>query len=208
MEPTDSPSYRKPFDFKEYIFRLVRQNRLAASAGFHPCLGAGLGQMQDVLRGMQNHSCFVMLDDTTDGRVEFTRASGFFTTRVFTVFILARVKFEDSHGRLQKLNLCRRLFRQLHSRMLHDALSFTDETITLDVGDVRYKELPGYFADGLTGLFFMISMREPTSLEYRGEEWSDVPTDTFDSTFSDKFDTAPEEHTSDTFDGTFAGTFD
>ena len=103
MEPTDSPSYRKPFDFKEYIFRLVRQNRLAASAGFHPCLGAGLGQMQDVLRGMQNHSCFVMLDDTTDGRVEYTRASGFFTTRVFTVFILARAKFEDSHRRLQKL---------------------------------------------------------------------------------------------------------
>ena len=208
MEPVNSSTYREPFNFQEYIFRLVRQNRLAAKAGFHPCLGAGLGQMQDVLRGMQDHSCFVMLDDTTDGRTELTRAGAFFTTRVLTVFILARYDLDHSAQRLQKLKLCRQLFRQLHSRMLLDAVAFANETSFLDVRDVRYKELPGYFADGLTGLFFMITLREPTALDYKAEEWDDTPIDTFDSTFSDKFDTAPEAHTPDTFDNTFAGPFD
>ena len=208
MEPTDSSSYRAPFDFQDYIFHLVRQNRLAVKAGFHPCLGAGMGQMQDVLRSMQDHSCFVMLDDTTDGRVELTRAGGFFTTRVLTVFILARFDFDNSAQRLQKLNMCRQLFRQLHSRMLRDSLAFRDEKVFLEAGDIRYKELPGYFADGLTGLFFMITLREPTSLTYEDSEWNETPTDTFDATFSGKFDTAPDDHTPDTFDPTFASTYD
>ena len=208
MDPTSSGAYRAPFDFKSYIFRLVRQNRLAAKTGFHPCLGTGLGQMQDVLRGMQDHSCFVMLDDTTDGRIELTRTGGYFTTRVLTVFVLARYNFDDSADRLQKLDLCRQIFRQLHSRMVRDADAFGDELAYLDVRDVRYKELPGFFADGLTGLFFMITLREPTSLVYDAAEWTDTPTDTFDTTFSGKFAAMPDNHTPDTFDDTFATSYD
>ena len=54
----------------------------------------------------------------------------------------------------------------------------------------------------------MITLREPTSLVYDAAEWTDTPTDTFDTTFSGKFAAMPDNHTPDTFDDTFATSYD
>lgn len=178
-----------PFDFQDYIFRLARQNRLARQLGYHPCLCSGMTSLEGVLESLQVHDRFILVDDTTDGHVEQLRSGGYFTTRVCTVFIMARYDYGDTRQRLDRLTECRHLFRQLHSRMILDEEAPDNELAYLDVGSIRYRDLGQYTADGLTGLYFMVTLREPTDLRYRPDEWdTTVSTATFDPSFTTKFE--------------------
>ena len=176
-------------DFQSYLFLLARQNRLAKQLGFHPCLCSGMAGLEGVLESLQDHDRFICIDDTTDGHVEQLRSGGYFTTRVCTVFILARYDYADTRQCLDRLTECRKLFRQLHSRLILDEEQLHSESLYLDVNSIRYKDLGQYTADGLTGLFFMLTLREPTDLCFHAEEWDmSIHADTFTNQFTTKFD--------------------
>lgn len=68
--------------------------------------------------------------------------------------------------------MCREVQRQLHSRLLHDASQYQDDLMQLSLRDIRSRELGGSFLNGCTGLYFMVSMDEPTELCYNPEEWN------------------------------------
>jgi hypothetical protein len=93
-------------------------------------------------------------------------------TRVFTVFILHRYRFDDMDDYERAMGVCREVQRQLHSRMLHDAAQYSDDLMQLSLRDIRSRELGGHFLNGCTGLYFMVSMDEPTELCYNPDEWN------------------------------------
>lgn len=113
-----------------------------------------------------------MVDDTTSQQT-FSNGVGYFRRDVYTIFILAHYRIDDMIDREEKLNLCRQIFRQFHSRLLHDRDELGDDRLTfLQLNNVYSSELPRYSYNGVTGLYFMIQNEEPIDICYDESEWT------------------------------------
>ena len=148
------------FDGHTYFTELTEKNKLAKSNTFFPCSCSGINSLQDVLDNFRKRSAFICIDDTNDAAVEQI-GGGWFKKRTFTVFLLIRYKYDDMTDRAEKLDICRQLFRQFHSRMIRDKYIYED--LDLSFGE--------YFISGCTGLYFMVELTEPTDLCYKEDEW-------------------------------------
>ena len=162
------------FDALTYFKRLAETNKLAKRNGFHAGFCSGPDGIEDVLQKFRKVSNFILIDDTTSQNT-YSRGVTFFDKNVYTVFLLAAYKFDDIEDREQKLNLCRRIFRQFHSRLIHDKenMEYGDMLEFLDVSSIYSKELPRYSKNGVTGLYFMINNDEPVDLVYSDEDWEE-----------------------------------
>lgn len=160
------------FPALNYFSRLAKTNRLAAANGFHPCLCSGPDSIDGIMQGFKRYQNFIMVDDTTSQQT-FSNGVGFFRRDVYTVFVLAAYRREDMADREQKLNLCRDIFRQFHSRLLYDRDSLGDDRLTfLQLGNIYSTELPRYSYNGVTGLYFMIQNEQPIDISYDSSEWT------------------------------------
>lgn len=160
------------FDALAYFQQLAKSNKLTNSESFVPCFCSGPESIQGVMDEWRKASNFVMIDDTTDANT-ISNKIGWFTKNVYTVFILAGYKMDDMQDRQNKLNLCRRIFRQFMSRMIKDKDEYTygEALEYLNLDNVYSKQLGRYSMNGVTGLYFMIGNDEPTDLQYEESEW-------------------------------------
>lgn len=161
------------FPFQEYMNRLTVCNRLAQDKGFTPCTCSGTGYLEQMLDLQRTARAFVCTSDVSE---DSTRRVGgaWFKRRVFTVFIIARYDVRSMNDYAAKMNLCRELFRQFHSRFLVDESRLQSGLIYLGVNDIRSRELGGQFLNGCTGLYFMLPVDEPINLQYDTAEWEDA----------------------------------
>lgn len=158
------------FDFNAYMARLTRQNRLAKAEGFHPCDCSGIAHLEGILQNMRTKKAFVCTSDVAEEST-VNRGGGYFKRRVFTVFIIKRFRTGDMASYSEALDTCRELMRQLHSKFIIDEADLQNDLVYLNVGNVKSRELGGQFLDSATGLYFTISMDEPTDLRYNADEW-------------------------------------
>lgn len=159
------------FDSEQYFSSLCAANRLAGAEGFRFCTCSGIESLQGPLDRFKTDNAFFCLDDTNDGALFQGRGGGWYKKRTFTVFILHRYTFRDEPDRAKQLDVCRRLFRQVMSRMLVDADDLQNELVYLHTDNVLSRELGQYFMNGGTGLYFMIDVSEPVDLKYDQSEW-------------------------------------
>lgn len=160
------------FDAVGYFKTMCLKNKLAKANSFYPCVCSGINSLEEVLQNLRRQSAFFAVDDTNDGVTE-KRSGGFFKKRTFTVFLMKRYKFDDMAARQLSLDICRQLFRQVHSRMLVDRENMNNELVYLNTDNVYSRELGEYFISGCTGLYFMIDVSEPVSLIYNSDEWEE-----------------------------------
>lgn len=158
------------FDFHQYIYSMVRHNRLATAEGFTPCSCSGIGYLEGVLERLRTSRAFVCVSDVCEEST-VRRGGAWFKRRVFTVFILARYDQRRADDYQAKMVLCRELFRQMHTRFILDEARLQSELCYLAVDDIRSRELGGQFINGCTGLYFMLAIDEPTDLQFREDEW-------------------------------------
>lgn len=158
------------FDAENYFTALTLSNRLAVREKFYPCMSSGPASLEGVINNLKTQSAFVCIDDTNESTT-YSRGSGFFVRRVFTVHILMRYKQADLVDRKQKLAVCRRLFRQFHSRIIRDKYS-VEQLYYVDERNVMSRDYGQYFLNGITGLYFVLQSNEPIDLCYNLEEWT------------------------------------
>lgn len=158
------------FDFTGYMERVCRQNRLAQASDFKPCTCSGIQHLEGMLAQYKTVRNFVCTSDVCEEST-LMRGGGWFKRRVFTVFILARYKYGQMGDYEAKMDTCRELFRQFHTRFIKDAQPLESEMVYMNVADIRSRELGGVFLNGCTGLYLMLSMDEPMDLCYKEEEW-------------------------------------
>ena len=158
------------FDFVGYIKNLTKQNRLANDHQFAPCTCSGIGYLEDVLSRLRNERAFVCVSDVCEESIT-RHGGGWFKRRVFTVFLLSRYNVRETEDYHTKMNLCRELFRQFHSRFIVDEHRLQSELTYMAVDEIRCRELGGQFLNGCTGLYFMVALDEPTDLQYNQDEW-------------------------------------
>ena len=160
------------FPALEYFTQLAKSSRLAQDNKFYTCLCSGPDSIQGVMENFRKQQNFIMVDDTTSQQT-FSNGVGYFRRDVYTIFILAHYRIDDMIDREEKLNLCRQIFRQFHSRLLHDRDELGDDRLTfLQLYNVYSSELPRYSYNGVTGLYFMIQNEEPIDICYDESEWT------------------------------------
>ncbi len=162
------------FDALQYFKMLAETNKLAKKENFFPGFCSGPDGIEEVMQQFRKQSNFILIDDTTSQNT-YSRGVTFFDKQVYTVIIVAAYKFDDMADREEKLNLCRRIFRQFHSRMIHDKenMVYGDRFEWLDVNSIYSKELPRYSLNGVTGLYFMVNNDEPVDLTFSEDEWDE-----------------------------------
>lgn len=158
------------FDFIQYMHDLTTANKLAIDKEFQAVTCSGINYLEGMLEQYQTTANFVCTTDTCQ-ETTFQQSGGWFKRRVYTVFILARHEYGNMDDYAAKLAICRRLFRQLQSRFLHDSELLQTQMLYLHTEDIRSNELGATFLNGCTGLYFMLSMDEPTDIAYNPEEW-------------------------------------
>ncbi len=162
---------KNDFDSEKYFSSLCQTNRLARENGFRFCTCSGMNSLQGPLDAFRTDRAFFCLDDTNDGALFQGKGGGWYKKRTFTVFLLHRYTFRDEQDRAAQLAICRRLFRQIMSRMLVDAYDLQNELVYLHTENVMSRELGQYFMNGCTGLYFMIDVSEPVDLRFDDKEW-------------------------------------
>lgn len=160
------------FDAHVYFRELCSHNKLASEGGFHFCTCSGIESLQEPLQNYRTRSAFFCVDDTTDSAVFRGRGGGHYVRRVFTVFLLRRYRIDDLTDRQAQLDVCRRLFNQLLSKMIVDEDELHNELVYLRTDNVLSRELGQYFLSGCTGLYFMVEVSEPVDLVYNEEQWT------------------------------------
>ena len=162
------------FNALAYFEHLAKTNRLAKENAFLPCFCSGPENIEGVMQNFRKQKNFIMIDDTTSQNT-YSRGVTFFDKNVYTVFILAHYHIDDMQDRQEKLELCRRIFRQFHSRMIFDKenMDYGDVMEWLDVSSVYSREMSRYSMNGVTGLYFMVNNDEPIDLTYDSNEWED-----------------------------------
>lgn len=160
------------FDSIAYFSKLCKMNKLAQKEEFYPCVCTGIDNLEGLLEEFRRVSAFMAIEDTNDGSTE-RRSGGFFRKRVFTIFLLKRYTYDDMEDRAKALDICRQLFRQIHSRLLQ-AKESEDDLQYMNVEQIYSRELSRYFLSGCTGLYFMVEVSEPINLVYNTAEWDET----------------------------------
>lgn len=159
-------------------------SRLKLTRGkFIFCRSTGLGNLEELLNKWQKYSSFTVVDDSDDG-LTIRRGGGFFNRRSVIVYILKKYNFKSQDDREVKLAEVRTIYSKFLSRLIRDSNDIQELTY-LDKTRIPYHEVPGYFSVGTTGLYFIITIDEPTELTFKPEDWDeDIVFDpTFDQTF-------------------------
>lgn len=160
------------FDFTGWFTAIIRRNRLAVREGFLPCVCSGTAYLEDMMEHLRTARAFACVSDVSEGGV-VQHGGGYFMRRVFTAYIVARYDRNRQGDQSGRMDVCRELYRQVHSLLLREAHRLRSDLVYLDVDNIRVRDLGGEFFSGCTGLYFMASVDEPVDLAYRPEEWDD-----------------------------------
>lgn len=161
------------FDAIAYFTEMTRQNKLAVREDFLPVTVSGPNSLEGILEEYTDNDRFVAISDTSTGNLESQGGSDAFSKRrAYTVWLLASYEYGNMESRQRELELCRELFRQFASRILHDKYEYSEQMMYIDTRSIPNQELSRYFLSGMTGLFFTIYVSEPISLEYDDDEWT------------------------------------
>ena len=167
----NTPSVQVGFDAMSYFRDLTEQNMLTSQLGFIATTCSGPMSLEGLLTNLMKSKNFVLIDDTNEGNVAINGDGSFFKIVTYTVWILMRYKPNDMNDRQEKLNTCRKIFRQFLSKILIDKYQWQSDFTYLLSDQVDTRELGAYFINGLTGVEFHIDVREPLNLKFNYGEW-------------------------------------
>lgn len=156
------------WDAVTYFKTLMGKLKLTKST-FTFCRVTGLNYLEDVLSNYAAKKSFLAVDDTDDG-VTIQIGGAYFNRRSVVVYILKKYDFKSQEDREQKTNEIRVIHKKLLTKLIKDSM-IIQEMIYLDKTRIPYHEVPGMFAAGTTGLYFIITINEPVNLVFDESDW-------------------------------------
>lgn len=164
----------KDFDFDAvaYFEDMTRRNRLAVEKGFLPVTISNSDNLEGLFEEYRDHDRFVAVSDTNSGNLSSPDgAYGFSKRRAYTVFILSAYEYGNMLSRRKELGLCRKLFFQFVSKIIHDKYSYEEKQMYFDTHAIPNQEIGRYYLSGMTGMHFTLYVQEPVDLVFDEEQW-------------------------------------
>ncbi|MCQ2128282.1 MAG: hypothetical protein MJZ08_02470 [Bacteroidaceae bacterium] len=170
LSEDDSNNEYGQFDGVKYFTRMAKNNRLCRLHNFVVTKVSGIGYLEQMLENFRDNSNFIGVEDTTSEQI-VSNGNGYFSSRIFTVYVIAGYDVRDVEDHNRKADLCKEIKRQFLTRMLIDKPKYEDKLIFMDTTKVMGQGLGSMFLNGATGLYFQMAVTEPLELIYNEEEW-------------------------------------
>ncbi|MBO6058674.1 MAG: hypothetical protein J6P67_00830 [Bacteroidaceae bacterium] len=166
------------FDALAYFEELGKKNKLAKANNFKVDYCSGPGALELMMQEYRDAQNFIFIDDTTSGNT-FSNKVGWFDKNVYKVFIIAGYDYGDADSYNQALQICRKIFQQMLSRVIRDKESYKygDKLMYLNTQSIYSSEFGRYSFNGATGLYFMVENLESLDLIYDDSEWEHTQND-------------------------------
>lgn len=158
------------FDANTYFNTICTSNKIAAENQFRFCRISGLSALEEVITNLRTTKNFFCLDDSSDGTLSITNGVPM-NVRLFSIYLFARYTINHPDQQSDALNLCRRIFHTVVTKLLHDYDTLSNNMIYLDIDRIPFREIDGYLINGCCGLNFIITVKEPTDLSYDPQQW-------------------------------------
>ena len=133
------------------------------------CRVTGLNYLEDILANTRGSNSFFGVDDTDDG-VTILKGGGWFNRRSVVVYILTKYDFKSQTDREEKTAETRLIHKKVLAKLIKDSSS-VDELMYLDKTRFPYHEVPGMFAAGTCGMYFIVTIDEPTELIHDADDY-------------------------------------
>jgi hypothetical protein len=159
------------FDAHTYFRTLCETNKLLKQGDYRYCRVTGISHMEEAIQNFKKEKAYFCVDATEDGHTYRAAGGGFMERRMYTVFIIKKIRFEDMDEQDAAIKECRMIYRQILKKLILDRRFLEEDMTYLRLDSIPFHEIPGYFLSGCTGLYFSISVDVPTELCYDGDEW-------------------------------------
>ena len=165
---------KNAFDDLQYFVEIAGKNRLIKENGFYCGFCSGPEGLDQVMAEYRDHANFFLVDDTTSGNT-FGAKPGWFDRKVYAVYIIVGYELGNEEKYKVALNLARRIFKQVLSRVIYDkaSMKYGQALMYLNLATVFSQEYGRYSFNGATGLFFQLQNNEPLNLVFDPNEWEE-----------------------------------
>lgn len=165
---------KESFDDLQYFVEMSQKNKLVKSNNFYSGYCSGPDALEQVMAEYRDHANFFLVDDTTSANT-FGAKPGWFDRKVYAVYIIVGYEYGNEEKYKDALNLARKIFKQMLSRVIKDkaSLKYGKALMYLNLESVSSQEFGRYSFNGATGLFFQLQNNEPLNLIFDQDEWED-----------------------------------
>ncbi len=161
------------FDAITYFKEMTLHNKLAQAQHFVPVTISNTDDLEGLMEEYRDNDRFVAITDTSSGNLASPDgAYGFQKRRAYTVFILSAYEYDNMESRQTAIELCRQLFHQFVSKIIHDKYQYEEEQMYFDTQAIPNQEIGRYYLSGMTGLHFTLYTWEPIDLIYEADQWT------------------------------------
>lgn len=130
---------------------------------------SGITELEEILANRKNYLHHVAVDDSQNGVTLQGEGRGYFERRPYTVFLCSVGKTGNMDQREIILEELKTIYRKFLSKLILDEAS--GQTLPLDTSRTPFYELPGHFADGAVGIYFIITVDNSINLSYDSADW-------------------------------------
>ena len=165
---------KNAFDDLQYFVEMAEKNKLVKENGFYCGFCSGPEGLDQVMAEYRDHANFFLVDDTTSGNT-FGAKPGWFDRKVYAIYIIVGYELGNEEKYKVALNLARRIFKQILSRVICDkaTMKYGQALMYLNLESVFTHEYGRYSFNGATGLFFQLQNNEPLNLVFDPDEWEE-----------------------------------
>lgn len=157
------------FDPVTYFETLTKTLKLTKDT-YHFTQVSGLESLEGIISNRKDHDHFIAVDDSENGAL-LKISGGYFNRRPITVFICASADYGNPVQRQSLLTEFRKIHKSFISKLIKDKA--IQGLLPFDFTRIPYYEIPGFFADGCVGLYFMFYTDEPTKLIFDATDWTE-----------------------------------
>ncbi len=155
------------FDPITYFKNLSQTHLLTKDKYFFTQI-TGISELEGILANRKNHNFFIAVDNNEDGSTIQGAARGYFERRPNTVFICGFAK-DDYEERNIVMDEIRGIYRDFVTKILKDKKS--DPLLLFNTERIPFYEIPSSFADGMVGLYFILTVDNQINLVYDANKW-------------------------------------
>lgn len=130
---------------------------------------SGLTELEGILANRKRHLFHVAVDDSENGATIQGAGRGYWERRPYTVFLCAVTKTKNIDAREAVLNELRAIYRSFMTKMILD--NAQQPGLFVDLARTPFYELPGAFADGVVGIYFIVTVDNQIDLSYVATDW-------------------------------------
>lgn len=155
------------FDPITYFKNLTATNRVTKDKYLFTQI-SGINELEGIIANRKRHNYFVAVDDSEDGSTIQGSGRGYFERRPNTVFICGYAG-DDQDLRNQLLIELRGIYRAFLTKIIKDKRD--NPLLFFDTGRIPFYEIPSSFADGIVGIYFILTVDNQINLVYDEAAW-------------------------------------